>query len=264
MPDLIIDDSTSNDILFPSGCGTGAIPRDPLVQPLPMMAVDIPTIPRSEWSARIKEMKDTKSRVSDIARRSNWKRAIQWGYGYCWAHSSVNAATLNRVSRGMPHKQLSAFFVASIIKNGRDEGGWSPQSFEFMQKNGCCEKQFWPENTSDLSYNTQAARDNAALYKIVEGWVDLGRAVYDRTLTFDQIFSLALSRITGTLDLAWWGHSIAFCDPEEVEPGSFGLRIANSWPDGWGDDMGMGVLREEKCQPMSAVAVRSITVSGVA
>lgn len=261
--DLVIDDSTPTDILLPPGCGLGAIERDPAVQPLPMHAVNIPLIPRSEWSARIKEMVETKSRPSDILRRAGWKRAIQWNFGYCWAHSSVNALTSTRVLKGMPHKQLSAFMVAAIIKGGRNEGGWSPQSFEFLQKNGTCEVSLWPEGKASLSLDTPQARENAANYKITEGWADLARAVYDRTLTFDQIFSLALSRIMGTLDLAWWGHSIAWCDPVEIEAGSYGLRIENSWPDDvFGDDMGMGVLRENKCQPMSAVAVGSTIITG--
>jgi hypothetical protein len=46
-------------------------------------------------------------------------------------------------------------------------------------------------------------------------------------------------------------------DLEEVEPGSFGVRILNSWKN-WGEN-GTAVLRGDKALPTNAVAPRGIT-----
>ena len=62
------------------------------------------------------------------------------------------------------------------------------------------------------------------------------------------------------VDLNWWGHSICAMDPVEVEPGSFGIRILNSWSDKWGD-LGEAVLRGSKAHPDGSVAPRVVTGS---
>jgi hypothetical protein len=46
----------------------------------------------------------------------------------------------------------------------------------------------------------------------------------------------------------------------EVEPGSFGIEILNSWTDSWGQK-GAGILRGSKGVPDGAVATR---VTGIA
>ena len=62
---------------FPVGCYAAA----------PAWGTDIKLIPRSEWSARIKEMEETKTRLSDIRNIGNRGRQIpsldQNGQGYC-------------------------------------------------------------------------------------------------------------------------------------------------------------------------------------
>lgn len=248
----------------------GLIPRDYSKHPRGYLAcapaIDFPTIPRSEWSARIKEMEAQKSRLSDIRLVGNAGQIIpsldQNGKGYCWAHSSTSAVMMLRAASNQPYVPLSAYAVACIIKSYRDEGGWGAQSLDFIQSRGVPSQQFWPQKSMARSNDTPACWENAALHKVTEGWVDLAAAQYDRNLTFDQVMTLLLSRIPVVGDFNWWGHSVCLIDPVEVEAGSFGVRILNSWGDGW-SDRGMGVLSGSKAVPDGSVAPR-VTGASVA
>lgn len=266
----IIDESTSSDVLFPKGVTNKCIPRDLNVQPLPMKAVHIPLkYSRNDIIAMIRERKETKSMVRDMLLRGGYKRAIQWEYGYCWAHAPVNAMMADRIIRGQPHKQLSAFYTAMREMNYRDEGGWSPLAFQRIQKEGAPETSVFPEddrssrfrnNSEWRKYDTAEAAANAAQHKIVEGWIDLDKNVWDATLTFEQIMNLWATYTVGTSDYADMRHSMGWCDIEEIEPGSLGLVQLNSWQPGvpGGDFM---IRREQLVRPMSACAIGTTSIS---
>jgi hypothetical protein len=97
--DLIIDDDNWQEhvVSFVNGeeMGTGLVERDYSKQPLggaegEYSAVDIPLIPKSEWSARIKEKVERKSRLSDIRRVAvDGKPMPSLNQGrdpYCWVY----------------------------------------------------------------------------------------------------------------------------------------------------------------------------------
>jgi hypothetical protein len=274
--EIVIDDSTPSHLVMDPTLdgerkGRGLVPRDYFRYPVgsydgikAMRAVSLPNIPRSEWSDRIKEGEANKSFLSHVRLRGNNGQMIpsldQDGVGYCWAHSSTHGHIIARALQNDPYIPLSAFMVASIIKNGRDEGGWGAQSADFIIKNGQCDQKYWPQKDRSLKHDTAEMRANAALHKVVEGWIDLDEAQYDRNLTWDQVITCLLLRIPVVGDFNWWGHSILLLDPVEVEPGSFGVRIWNSWGDSW-SDRGMGILRGSKAIPDGAVGLRTATPS---
>lgn len=260
MPDLVIDHSTPADVLFPRDRSRGCVPRDYAATPhRPVRAVDVPLVPRSEWSARIKDMEAARSRLSDVRLAGAAGDPIpsldQGNIGYCWAHSSTHAVMLLRAVMNQPHVPLSAFAVAATIKNGRDEGGWGAQSLDFICDRGVPAQKYWPQQSRDLSHGTPECWANAALHKVAEGWVDVAAPQYDRDLSFDQVASCLLSRVPVVGDFNWWGHSVCLMDLVEVEPGSFGVRIWNSWADSFGD-RGTAVLRGSQAIPDGAVAPR--------
>ena len=275
---MLIDDSTSNDVLFDPTKARGCIPPDyamhPEARPLPRIAPgQLPLIPRSEWSARCAEKKAMRSRLSDIRRTSgpggNAIPSLQQTdptgrykdgspcWGYCWAHSATMGHMLVRACMGQPYVKLSAFMVAALIKQYRNQGGWGALALDFIEKNGQPSVGLWPENGVDPKYDTPAMRADAARHKITADWADLGTAVYERNLTLDQVATLLLSNVPVVGDFNWWGHSVILMDWEEVEPGSFGARGLNSWGDGWGD-MGEFVLRGNKTIPDGATAPLSV------
>lgn len=269
--ELLIDDST--DLGHPDVTAgfRGLIPRDYATHPQGCYssapaAVDMPLIPRAEWRERIRHMEGTKSRLSDMRMTGMFGQMIpsrdQNGKGYCWAHSTVSAMMLLRARDNQPYADLSAYAIACIIKNFRDEGGWGALSLDFATQRGCPTSQFWPQQSMSRVNDNNSTWANAALHRTVEGWVDLNAAVYDRDLTFDQVMTCLLLRIPVVVDFNWWGHSVCAADPVETSPGQFGIRIWNSWGDSW-SDKGMGVLSGSRAIPDGAVAPRTVTASSI-
>lgn len=181
--------------------------------------------------------------------------------GNCWAHSTTHTVMMDRAKSNQPYVPLSAYAVAATIKKGKDEGGWCGLSAKFWREKGGPSQSLWPQGDRDYrKYDKPEIWANAQLHMVAEDFVDLTRSVYDQNLTFEQVICCLLARIPLAVDFNWWGHSVCALDPVEVEPGSFGIRILNSWSDKWGDQ-GMSVLRGEKAVPNSCVATR---VSGAA
>jgi hypothetical protein len=251
-------------------------------------AIDLPLIPQSEWSARIKAMEDSKSRISDMRMVGNKGQMIpsldQNGKGFCWAHSSTSATMMLRCVQNQPYVGLSAFAVACIIKNYRDEGGWGAQSMDFICQKGVPSAQFWPMQSMSQGNDKPETWANAAKHKVTEGFWDSSAQQYDRNLTFEQVVTLLLCRVPVVVDYNWWSHSVCAIDAvdgasqfgayrgesgklpqlhefEEVwgmnDPVTAGtsVRILNSWGDSWSDH-GMGVLTGQKAVPDGAVAPR--------
>lgn len=260
----IIDDSGSAVDLFPVDKGRGLEPRDYSIHPPEMFAPpsDIKLIPRSEWSARIKDKIANQSQLSDIVRKGNGGQPIptidQGPNGYCWGHSTVQGLHVLRAVNNQPYIPLSAYAVCATIKRGVNEGGWCGLSAKFLREKGVPSQKLWPQGDRDYQkYNKPEVWADAAKHKVTEDYVDLSAAVYDQNLTFDMVATLLLSNIPVALDYNWWAHSICGLDLVEVEANSFGVRIWNSWGDGWGEK-GMGILRGQKAIPDGALAQRVV------
>lgn len=256
----LIDDSTPNDLLFNPIIdgevkGHGLVPRDYSIYPREMFdpPAQLQLIPRSEWSERIKEKARLKSQLSDL--RGSIPSLDQNGQGYCWAYSTTSAVMLLRAISNQPYVRLSAHAIGCKVKNFRNEGGWCGLSAKFHREVGCPSVTHWQEKSMSRENDKPDTWANAAMHKVTEEWVDLASSVYDQNLTFDQVATCLLSNIPCAVDFNWWSHSVCGCDLVEVEPGSFGLRIWNSWSDSYGE-RGMGVLRGSKAIPNGAVALR--------
>lgn len=260
---FLIEDNTPAEYFMVPGDGLrrarGYVERDYKVQPVEMFGPpsEIPLIPRSEWSARIKELEETQSSVAHLGR--DVPVLDQGQVGYCWAHSTVHAVMFARAVAGMPDVPLSAYAVAATIKKGADEGGWCGLSAEFVRKRGVPSQVVWPQGDRNYrQYDRPEVWADAERHKSGEEWCDLTREVYDQNLTFDQLATCLLMRIPCPVDFNWWGHSVCAIKLVEVEPGSFGIEIRNSWGTSWGDK-GNGILRGSKAIPNGALAIRTVT-----
>jgi C1A family cysteine protease len=260
VPDLIIDDSTGSDRLFNVYVNGELKGRGHDPSQVRRAMFDSPSglqlIPRSEWSARIKQKSALKAQISDRLRRDGIPSLDQGPVGYCWAHSTTGAVQAQRALAGQPYVPLSAYAIAATIKHGADEGGWCGLSAQFAREKGIPAQSLWPQGDRNYrKYDKPEVWENAALHKTTEEWVDLTSPVYDQQLTFDQVATCLLVNIPCALDFNWWSHSVMGCDLVEVEPGDFGIRIRNSWGDQYGDQ-GFAVLRGSRCRPDSALAIR--------
>lgn len=260
--DVLIDDATHVD--FVGGDKHGLVPRDYKVIPAGSFcptfgAIDMPLIPRSEWSDRIKEMEQTKSRISDVLAVANNGRPIealyQDGWGYCWAYSTGHALTAMRAISGLPYVKLSPFAVGYIIQRGRNEGAWGALSMQWAMEHGYPSQAKWPNLKADMRLDTADLRADMAKHKVTEGWIDLADPVYNRNLTFDQMMTCLLCRIPVVTDFNWWSHSVCAIDPVEVEPGSFAPRILNSHGTVMKEQL--MVLQGSRGVPNGATALRS-------
>jgi hypothetical protein len=259
---------------------TGLIPRDYAEAPVGgyegstvMSALndELPLISWEEMPERIKEKVANKSQLSDIRNTGNAGKPIpsldQNGQGYCWMYSGTSAAMLLRAVQGLPYVRLSGHAGACIIKGFRDQGGWGAQGLEFLMKRGQPSVEMWPEKSMSREHDNERTWQNAALHKIVEGFIDLDESIYDRDLTFQQVLTCLLCNIPVISDFRWWAHSVCAMDAVDVEPSRpandprrYGIRIWNSWRDSWGT-MGTSVLTGTKAVPSGATAPRAITFS---
>lgn len=259
--EIIIDDSTGNDVLFPKDKGRGQEPRDWKKHPLEFAGspAEIDVIPRSEWDARIEEKEAIKSQLSDV--RGRIKSMDQARAGYCWGHSVTMALMLARRMANQRHVPLSAYSVCAIIKRGRDEGGWCGLALKFMREHGIATQASWPQGSRDLSIDTPELRKLMKKYRVTSDYYDLARQEWNQEMTFDQVATCLLNNVPCALDFNWWGHSVCGLDLVKIEAGSYGIRILNSWGEQWGD-RGTSVLRYSKAIPNGAVGIRAGKVAG--
>ena len=236
------------------------IPRDYEARPFGSLTFarpfDIPLIPESEWQSRLDARIAAKAQLSDVRNSGMNGQPIpsrdQDGRGYCWAHSSTSAALIVRAINNEPYADLSAYAVACIIKNYRDEGGNGADSLEWIAQNGVPTSQFWPQQSMSRANDNPAMRANAALHKFTE-WMDLDPAQMKA-----QLVTCLLLGVPVVSDFNWWGHSVCTLDLVSITP--FTTRIWNSWGDSWSSN-GTGLLQGNKAIPNNAIAPRVMTVS---
>lgn len=252
----IIDDTNANqlavDTIGPDGKARlrGRIPRDYTLEPFGALAFaqpfDIPLIPRSEWTVRIQQMEQTKTRLSDLLLRAGIPSKDQDGTNYCWANAPTTCIETLRCVNGDPYVPLSPASVAAPIKNFRNQGGWGGEALEYIVAHGIASTEFWPEAAIKKQYWTEEEKANAMLHIVTE-WLEL------RSRNFDQLMTCLLLRIPVAIGLNWWSHEIAAIDPVVISTNKFGVRFRNSWSDSYGSK-GFSILNESKATPDDAVA----------
>jgi hypothetical protein len=205
-------------------------------------------IPRSEWQARIQEMEEQKSRLSDTIVQAGIPPKNQAQTPYCWINAIVGAEEVVRAGQNQPYVELSPASAGARIKNFRAVGGWGREAIEWVQEHGVTPTRLWPNNAIDRQYLTDAAVKEALKYRVGKYWV------LDNSI--DQIFSCLLRRIPVCVGLAWWQHEVYYVDPLWID-GQPAVRPRNSWGDLPQYPNGFFVLQGRKMSPDDSVAPRS-------
>lgn len=232
---------------------------------------ELPLIPWSDMPERIKELAATKSLLSDYRNVTlngqPFPALNQGNSNFCWAYASVGAVMMLRASHNLQCVRLSGHAVGCKIKGFRNQGGWSAHSTQFITENGVPSVLTWKEQSFSQANDTSQAWEEAKLFRIVEGWIDVDSPVYDRDLSFQQVLTLLINRVPVPSDFNWWGHAVVAIDPVDVypskpanDPSRYGVRILNSWSDSYGE-RGTAVLTGKKAVPDNAVGPRAVVFS---
>lgn len=214
------------------------------------------TIPRSEWSARLKEQLERKSRTSDF---QTWPALDQNGTPQCWSNGVAGAAATCRVIQGLPYVQLSPASVAVPISGG-NQGGFEGDAVRYGREHGWAPSTLWPQHSCERLNGDSRVIESRKKFMLLE--------VYDLGDDFDKLGTACLLNMPCVAAYPDWSHVTEICDLVEVEPGSFAGRGKNSWGNGWGsrNDAGSGgyfIFRENSgphCRPEGIFALRQVTV----
>ncbi len=238
--ELVIDEGMVPDKVYnPSGCERGLdLSARPNADDYGYGAAADPfpaewLIPESEWQARIQELEERKSRLSDIAELAGLTDTDQNGLNYCWIASPCYANELVGVSMNQPLKRLSHASAGARIKNFRNVGGWGKEALDFLAEHGCNLDADWPKNSLDRKYLNSANIEKAKLNRVTE-WVEC------QPRNLKQIVSCLLRRVPLCGGFNWWGHEVTLSDVLWLD-GTVAIRIRNQWA-GWGTK-GYGILQ---------------------
>lgn len=250
---LIIDDSNWQKIVDDTRHLTkGYVPRDYVKEPFGSLgsfgisswAGDL--IPRSDWSAMIKEKKARGQMLSQIVRNAKIPCKNQDWTNFCWVFAVIQAIAALRAANGLPHVELSPASVACMLTGFQNVGGWGTTAIKYISQHGIVPSSMWPDTGIDRRYNTAAAWAAAKAFTATE-WTELPPN------QFNPLGTVLLTGFPVPIGLPWWEHEVHALDLDEIEPGSFGVWIRNSWWNKvvngrvvpWGDD-GFAFIREER------------------
>ena len=230
MPMIIYDDSTDEPPVTPAGFSTGwrgmysgSMTAADISTPFPAELL----IPEHEWQARIQEMEERKTRISDILDQAKVPVLNQQNTNYCWAFAPTMCLMAMRAVQNQPMVVLSPASVAGPITRYRNVGGYGGDSLQYIIDNGIVPESMWPQTAIDRRYDTPESQAERAKYMATDWW-----SLRPRN-TQEQI-SCLLRRIPISTGLNYWAHQICDIDPVWVN-GRIGVRFRNSWDVTWGD-----------------------------
>lgn len=193
-------------------------------------------IPQSEWQARIQEMEQQKSRLSDLIYQAKLPYKNQASTNYCWINAPTHCVEIVRLQQNQRTVSLSPASAGAQIKNFRNVGGWGLEGLEFIIQNGLVPSMYWPDNAIDKKYLTPENKQRALDYRVDE-WCEC------KPRTVAQMISMLLRRVPGAGGYNWWSHEVTNVDPVWID-GTVAVRIRNSWLN-YGD-FGFAILQGSK------------------
>lgn len=248
----IINDSTPLSAMQPPagfGRGLDLSARTPAgYGDLADMFPDELLVPESEWQARIQEMEERKSRLSDIVDQAGLPCKDQSSTLYCWINAPTHCVEISRVIQNQEMVILSPASAGAPIKNFRNEGGWGKEGLEYIIEHGLVPVDKWPANAISRQYWTEDNKKIALNYRAVE-WTEC------RPRNKQQFISSLFRRWPGAAGLNHWSHEVTYYDVIWLD-GTAAVRFRNSWGMSYGT-RGYGILQGSKMLPDDYVCVRT-------
>lgn len=251
---IVINDSTSTDFTHGTEFGRGLDLSGKTADGYAGVADPFPSnliIPKSEWQARIREMEETKTRLSDLMTQAGLPCKDQERTNYCWINAPTHCVEIVRALQNQPKIILSPASAGGPIKGFWNVGGWGKEGLEYIGDHGLVPVDKWPANAIERKYWTENNKRIALDYRDTEWW---------EISTIEEYISCLLRRIPVAIGLAWWSHEVTAYDPMWVD-GDIAVKFRNSWGMGWGDEGGYGILQGRKMLPDDMVAPRVVVAS---
>ncbi len=228
--------------------GRGLVPRDWSKRPYgdsalagTFEAVAIPRVKRPDWSARIRHMTETKTRLSDIMIAAAVPVLNQSYLGYCHGFGPAGAEMGLRAFMGAPTIKLSGSSIAAPTVGFQNRGAWIMDDLRQLAAHGVNTVEEYPELSMNPRDYNEASQRQAATRRLSQ-WYEGDRRNFEHTM------SCLMNHIPVVVGLNWWGHCVYYVDAVEVRPGVFGVLARNSWGPGYGDD-GWFILEEGRATP---------------
>lgn len=216
-------------------------------------AFSLPQIPSSEYQARIKEMEELGSSISQRMVRAGIPSKDQQSTNFCWIFSTVSAYECRRMLQGETYINFSPASCGGILTNGRNVGGWCEQAIKGIDQYGLAPDSMW--DSTQIS-----GRRSADLLKKMKTF-DVPSFAEVTPNSLPDLMTAGLSYTPLAVGLNWWGHAILFCEPVWLD-GAVAYRFRNSWGASYGSN-GFGILQGRKMIPDDCVAVLSVSPADV-
>lgn len=205
-------------------------------------------IPESEWEARIREMEETKTRLSDLVDQAGLPCKNQEQTNYCWINAPTHCVEIVRVIQNQPMVLLSPASVGGPMTDFQNVGGWGGPGLAGIAERGLCPVDKWPANAISRSYWTPENKTLALNYRQTEWWEGKPR-------NLRQLVSLLLRRTPTAGGYNWWSHEVTLYEPVWLD-GTVAIRFRNSWGMNWGSN-GYSILQGSKMYPDDQVSPRA-------
>ena len=222
----------------------------------------MPLISRSDLSAAIKQKNEQQSWIDDW---QDFPPMDQDGLPICWTQGDCAGAATLSVMAGLSYEELSGSSIAVPISGG-NSGGWEGDTLDYMVRYGAAAVNVWPNVATNRRYLTDpAVAESRKKHMTLEA---LTLNYRDRSQRFLAVATALINNMPVPFAYNWMSHVMYFVRVVEIEAGSFGLMVRNSWGN-WGAKnrfgyAGYNVYREGKGTPDSAHCLRQVTVSTAA
>lgn len=256
LPRTVIDDSNwksfDTDPFIGHQMSRGYVPRDWSTQPLYSTAapIRVPIIPASDHKEAIREREAKQRTNRELRDYIGLKSLDQNATNYCWFHGVTTGIHYLQIGTGEPRVDLSPASGASVIKQGRNEGGWGNQAIDYCMKHGVAPQALWGQNDRDFRRLDTPEMKQIKLQNRITGFYELKPGQNG----WNELVTCLLHGWPVAVAFNWWRHLVCAIDVVIDERGEICILIHNSWGDRWGD-RGLSLLKGSKKYPSEAHAV---------
>lgn len=226
---------------------TGCLPVDEWdsarMRTIPFEASGIVEYDEQEIRERLEDLWRSESSLMNVGYEYD---SLRQTAGTCWIHGTMGATSLMLGMQGGPgnYRVPSPMSVAYHCYNNYGvRGGYPSLGVDKYQEYGACTVDYWPENSTRDSNDTEESRENRK-YQWLEEVIETGSG----EIGFWRCMSAICQGFPVGLSYSWWRHYVYGCWGR-VDNGEVKMGIRNSWGNSGYGDRGFGLLAGRRKYP---------------